>query len=195
MAMAELLAELERDAAGQVEALLSEADAEAERIASECAARLAARRAARLGEEEARLADDTARELRTTRRESSMVLLAARRRAIDRLLAAASARLGEPDWIERSAAGLDARLSAALLLAGDSAPTVIAEPALAERLRASPALAAAARVEALAGCGAGILVRAHGGAVDIDDLWRGRLDRLRPALEVDLANALAAEIR
>ncbi len=175
--------------------MLAAADAEAGRIASECAARLATRRAAHIGEEEQRLADESARELRATRRESVTSLLAARRRAIDRLLAAASERLGEPAWIERTTGDLDARLAAALALAGDGEATVVAEPALAAPLRASAALGPATRIESLAGCGAGFVVRTGGGAVEIDDLWRGRLERMRPALEVELANALEAVIR
>jgi vacuolar-type H+-ATPase subunit E/Vma4 len=195
MALADLLAELERDADAQIEAVVAEADAEAARVAGASARHLAARRDARLAEEQARLDADAARELRATRRETETALLVARRRALDRLFAAATRRLGEPAWIERSVEGLGERVAAALALAGDGEATVVIEPELGARLRALVAPRPEVRVEAREGTGAGFAVRARDGAVEVDDRWRSRLARLRPTLEIELARLLEEEFR
>jgi hypothetical protein len=189
VALAELLAELERRAAEESERLLAEADAEAARRAVAGAAASAAERRIRTATAGVELEAAVVRELATTRRETATAWLEAERRLVERVLSEAERRLALPEWIERSAAQLGDRLPAALALAGVDAETLEIEPAIAPRAEPHLDPSSRVRLEPISGTGAGFRVRTAGG-VEIDDCWRSRLARLRPELELELARRI-----
>ena len=193
MALAELLAELERVAAAESRRLLAEADAEAARRTADGAAAGFVERRARTAAAHAELEATLTRELAATRRETATAWLEAERRLLDEVFSEAERRLASPEWIERSASQLTVRLPAALALAGGEAAVVEIEPSLGARASRHLAASNGVRVELTTGSGAGFRVWTTGG-VEIDDRWRSRLERLRPELELEITRRLEAEV-
>jgi len=216
VALAELLAALERDGRAQEEQILAAARAAAARIAAEAAAARAARRAASLGAEESALRAAAAAELAAARRAADRAVLEARARLLARVFAAAAARLADPatqrrllrgtgDLGPQEASGLRGRLAEVLAL-GPPAPApapvpaaaaapAAAAPALAT-LRCAPAILAEVRAllaERLdiavvpdAAPLPGLRLESAGGTLVVDDSLGARLERLRPELAIEV---------
>jgi len=181
-----LLAALEREAAGQADALLAAARADADRITRDVEARLA--------RQQSEVLDARARELRgaaqgalgETQRAARKTALEARDRFLARVFEAARAMLPAALGSDAYRAALPGHVADALHAVGDE-PAVIHCP---ESLGDAVRTAVADRKQLVVTCDAaarpGVTVTTRDGAVVVDNTLEGRLERLRQRLAIQV---------
>jgi vacuolar-type H+-ATPase subunit E/Vma4 len=195
MALDDLLAALERDAAAQAAAARAEAHAAADRIAHETDARLAGRRRDVLDARAETLRAAAALVLGDVRRRTRGQVLAAREALLERLMDAARARLPEVARGTEYRAALPERLREALSYLGDEAAVVRCPSALAGTVRAALPVEARATVVPDDAVGSGFRAARADGGVEIDETLEARLADLRPRLVIEILRRLDAEAR
>lgn len=190
MALDELLAGLAREAAAEREALGASSRAEAARIVAAAHTRCAVERAAALGRLETERREKAAAEAARVRRATRHDVLEARGRFLDRVFAAATARLpragGEAEYL----ATLPRRLEMALACVGDAPAEIRCRPETADRLRKLSHGRAGLTVRADAEAPPGFRVVTADGALEVDATLEGELSRRRAALALELLPAL-----
>lgn len=185
MALEELLARLEREAETRGEAILEEARAEAERIEHEAARRVARRREERLDGRESEIREELEVELAAERRRARAAMLRARDHLLERVFAAAAARLeGSEDEAARRRS-LRRRLARVLAFVDGPAVVAVAPEAEAE-LRNALGGREDVNVALEPGLGAGFVVRSRDGRLEIDERLGARLRSARDPLAVDM---------
>ena len=192
MPLEHLLDALEREATAQAEALLAAARAEAATIARDADARLARRRSELLGSREEELRGAAAAALGEARRASRATALEARQRLLERVLAAARARLPEALGSAAYRAVLPEHIAQGLRAIGDQ-PTVIRCPEpLVPAVQAAVATRKDVSVRGDAKSGPGVTIATTDGAIEADNTLDGRLERLRTRLALEVLARLEA---
>jgi vacuolar-type H+-ATPase subunit E/Vma4 len=184
MALADLLAALEREAAAQAEARRAAARAAAAEIARSADERLERRRseAALARETELRRAAETA--LDEARRAARRSVLDARERLLERVFAAARGLLPEAMARDGYRAVLPRHVADALRAVGDQPAVVRCPDALGDAVRAALGPRRDVTVETDPAAPPGITAGTTDGAVAVDNTLPGRLDRARPRLAI-----------
>ncbi len=182
MPLDQLLAALQRDARAAADAITADAAREAERIVAAADAEVAAQRdaATRAALARARaVADQSVSEAaRAVRRE----VLVARDAMLERVFAAAVARLPEALGRADYLASLDARVAEALRCVGDAPAVVRASPQLEQPLRALRSAQPRLSLEVDRDGNAGFVLIANDGSVTVEDTLQSRMRRDRPSL-------------
>lgn len=135
MALAGLLDELTRRSEAEVAALRAAAGDEAGAIAAAATRRMAERRSAALGAREQTLRDAAEQAVAAAARDARRAELEARARLLDRVFAAAGARLPSAASSPAYLAGLPARLTEAIAYLGDQPGGLRCHPALVTAVR------------------------------------------------------------
>lgn len=185
MALADLIARLERDAQGQVEAIAQRAEEEVRAIEAETARGLAEATAQALAARRAELQATLQAELGQARRRSRADHLAARHALVVRILTRARALIDEAAATARYRDALPAHFESALsYLEGldvrvrcAAATEPLLRPLAAQRgvaLQVDPTL------------GPGFVAETRDGSVTIDNTLAARLGRIEPRLAIDL---------
>jgi vacuolar-type H+-ATPase subunit E/Vma4 len=190
MSLEHLLSALREDARVQAAALVEGAGREAQRLLDEAEAARARLRSERLDA----LARETGIASRSREAEARGAclgrVLEARQRMLDRVLAAAARRLREVSLGERYAVVLPFLLRGALSFAGDG-PSVVR---CAEELRSRVGQAVRGRAHVSVRpdprVTAGVVVEALDGSFAVDATLEGRLERLRPLLQIEIVRKL-----
>ncbi len=186
MALRELVLALERDALARITAVRDQAVAEAKQLQAEARARLAHRRATDLATRGAELSAAAAGALDAARREASARSLNARAEALEAILARARALLLATVPEAAMQAGIRRDLDAALAYVGAGDAVVRCSPGWAKMLKAAVTGRSGVRVEAGEGVGAGVIIRAPDGSIEIDATLENRLARLWPGIAIEL---------
>lgn len=192
MAIRELLRALEKDAEAKVTALRTAARAAADQLIVEATARLDRRRAEDLAAREAELRATASGAIETARQEATSRALVARGEVLDRVFTRARTLLTtlEPEMAFQATVRYE--IDAALLYLGASAAVVCCSPAWSPLLTRALRGRAGIRLEVSNDLGAGMIVRALDGRVEIDATLARRLDQLWPRLAIDLVRGLEA---
>lgn len=191
MGLEHLLEALERDADAQVEQLLAQARAEADRISTESAAALEQRRRETTSACDSARVQEVEHAVTLARREARRSILEARERLLERVFAAARAELPSAVVGPAYRASLPAALRGALSAVGGDHAVIRCPETLAPELeRARPRGSRAVPVEVDPAGGSGFRVASADGAVEVDDTLESRLDRLR----FDLARRVLAQL-
>lgn len=186
MALRELVLALERDALARITAVRDDATAEAGRVRAEARARLALRRATELATRGAELKAAAAGTLDVSRREGALRALTARADALEAILVRARKLLAATVPGRDVEAGIRRDLDAALAYTGASGVVVRCPSSWVPALQSALAGRAGVRVEEGEGVGAGVVVRAADGSVEIDATLENRLARLWPGIAIEL---------
>jgi vacuolar-type H+-ATPase subunit E/Vma4 len=186
MALPELVLALERDAQDRLTAVRAEAVAEADRMRTEASRELARRRATDLAARAAELKAAAAGAIDAARRDAALRSLAARAGALETILARARAMLAATVPDAGKEAGIRRNVDAALEYLGSTGAVVRCRPAWAPALRVALAGRANVRLEQSDSVGAGMVVLAGDGGVEIDATIDSRLTRLWPGLAIEL---------
>jgi vacuolar-type H+-ATPase subunit E/Vma4 len=190
MALDDLLAQLTWQAAEESGSRVAEARKAAEQARAATADRLARRRAQVLSDRESDLGRGVEQRLAEARRAGRGRLLQARRRCLDRVFAAAAARLAEAARRPAYRRALPAALETALACLGGRAAIVRCPPDLRDAAAAIVGGRPGITVEADAGAAPGFQVRAADGSMTIDESFEARLARLRPRLGIEILRRL-----
>lgn len=191
MGLEHLLEALERDADAQVEQLLAQARAEADRISTESAAAVEQRRRETTSARDSARVQEVEHAVTVARREARRSILEARERLLERVFAAARAELPAAVAGPAYRASLPAALRGALSAVGGDHAVIRCPETLAPELeRARPRGSRAVPVEVDPAGGSGFRVASADGAVEVDDTLESRLDRLR----FDLARRMLAQL-
>lgn len=175
MAFADLLGSLTRRAETEIAGLLATAQDEAARLRREADRRCADRSAAALRERTRAITADTERAVAEAVRLERQTELTARRRARDRVLAAARAQLAlTPDRADYRVS-LPARFAAAVAAIGGQPARVRCPPRLTPLLTPLTAGQANLRIEADPALSGGFRIAADDGRVIVDDTLEERL--------------------
>jgi vacuolar-type H+-ATPase subunit E/Vma4 len=187
-----LLAALRGEAEAQARQALADAEQEAARLRAASAARIAARRNAAVQARRRALRADDAGALAAATHEARAAVLTARERLVERVLAEARRLL--PAALDAPEAGpvVERLVVEALAYVPHGEAVVRCSPGLLERARAAAAGRSAVRVAADPDLPAGVLVRAADGSVAVDNTLGARLERLRPALAIEIVRGVEA---
>lgn len=190
MAIEQLIRALEADARGRAADVLREARAEARRIREEAAGREARRREEFLSrvEEEVRAGLDEV--VATARREARERALRSRANLLERIFEEAGARLPAAAGTDAYLDALPGRIDEASRYLPAGPAEVECPPALEGAVRAALEGRSGLRIEARREAAPGVRVRSADGRVTVDDTLTGRLERMRPELEIRLAARL-----
>lgn len=186
MPLEHLLNALERDATAQTESLLAAARAEVTTISRDADARLARLRNDFLGSREAELKGAAATALGEARRASRATALAARLRLLERVLAAARARLPAALASPAYRAALPQHVAQGLRAIGDEPAVIRCPELLAPAVQAAVATRPDVTVRADAASAAGVTITTTDGAIEADNTLDGRLERLRSRLALEV---------
>jgi vacuolar-type H+-ATPase subunit E/Vma4 len=192
MALEELLAILESEAASKVAAELASAAAEAERLTEESEARLVARRAAHRRTREAEVSLQAAVTLAHARHAARAELLVRRREMLDRVFAAASTQFSEIAGSAEFMTALARHFNEAHCYVGGGRVTVQCRPELESAVRALAGRHGLG-VELVCGGAWGIRLIDHETGIEIDNTLESRLERLRNRLAIELARMVEGD--
>jgi vacuolar-type H+-ATPase subunit E/Vma4 len=187
MAIEDLLAALESEAAREREALLAEARAEVERLRADAADRAARRRREIVGPRERALREQAEVALVEGRRQARAEVLEARRRLVERVLATLTARLNDVVSGPGYRSVLPTHVEEALAFAGDEPCAIRCPPAIAAVVRDVVASRPGVAVVEDPGAPPGITLEARDGALLVDNTLAGRLERLAPRIALEVA--------
>lgn len=180
MGLEHLLEALERDADAQVEQVLAQARAEADRITTESTAGLELRRRETTSARDRARVQEVEHAVTLARREARRSILEARERLLERVFASARTELPAAAASPAYRASLPAALHGALAAVGGAQAVIRCPETLAPDLeRARPCGAEAVPVNVDPATGSGFRVTSADGAVEVDDTLEGRLERLR----------------
>ena len=181
MGLEHLLEALERDAKAQIEQLLAQARAEADRLTTAGSEALERRRRdAGVVRERSRL-QEVEHAVTLARRAARRSVLEARERLLERVFAAACAELPATVASDAYLATLPAALAGALSAIGVEPAVIRCPKAISRELqRLVPAGRASVAVDT--GVGSGFRLTTTDGAVEVDETLEARLERLRPQL-------------
>lgn len=187
MALADLVARLERDAQARVDDIGARADAEVRDIEAAAARGVADAAKQRLGRLRAERLSTLARELAQARLRARAAELAAQRALVERIMARARESLAEVEASPRYVEAVPILLDEALAYVEGLEARVRCSPSTALVLRSS-ASRRDLRIEIDPSAGPGVTVEAVDGAlaVAIDNSLAARLGRLEPQLTIDL---------
>jgi vacuolar-type H+-ATPase subunit E/Vma4 len=190
--MQDLIRTLEREAEARSMAILDEARETAARMVEEAERELDRRVASRIDAREREWRRAAARRLSESRLGAAARVLTAREEFLRAVFARAAARLGEISASPRYATAARALFERALSFLPPAGVEVVCDP-LTARAIAPAAGEAGASVEARPDAAPGLLARATDGSVSIDATLGALLDRLRPALAMEIVARLEAE--
>jgi vacuolar-type H+-ATPase subunit E/Vma4 len=187
-----LLEALERDANAQVERLLGEARAEADRLTAAGIGSVERRRREAAALRERSRQQEVERAVTLARRDARRAVLESRACLVERVIAAARAELPAAASGPANRTRLPAAVASALMAVG-GAPAVIRCPArlASEMERLPPADGVSIVVDP--GAGSGFRLATADGAVEVDETLETRLERRRPELTRHLLARLEVE--
>lgn len=190
MPLDQLIAALGEDADAQAQSEVERARSEAARIAADARDEIVRRRAEALGRLEADLREETERELVDARRRSRRLVLGARQQLLDRVFAAAEARL--PHLLDQPAytAALPGELASALSYLGTDPATIHCSASMVGPIRALIAGWEGITVQPDDAVGSGFTAVSGDGYVTVDVTLDARLERLRPQLSLEVLREL-----
>lgn len=181
MGLEHLLEALERDASAQIEQVLAQARAEADRLTTAATETRERRRRDAQGARERSRLQEVEHAVTLARRSARRSVLEARERLLERVFTAARAELPAAAAGSAYRAALPVALTGALAAVGNEPAVISCPKALARELeRLCPANRASVEVDPAAGSGFRLVTA--DGAVEVDDTLEARLDRLRPIL-------------
>jgi len=186
MALRELVLALERDALARITAVRDEATNEAGRLRADARARLAHRRATDLATRGTELSAAAAGALDAARRDASARALTARAETLEAIRTRAREVLGSTLPEAELQPGIRRDLDAALAYLGAGGAVVRCSPGWTRTLKAALAGRPEVPVESGEGMGAGMVVRAIDGSVEIDATVENRLARLWSGIAIEL---------
>ena len=182
MALAGLLDELTRRSEAEVAALRAAAGDEVAAVAAAATRRLAERRNTTLGAREQTLRDAAERTVAAAARDARRAVLEARARLLDRVFAAAAARLPVAGSSPAYLAGLSARLTEAIAYLGDQPGGLRCHPALVTAVRRFTGNRPDLTTTSDSVVGTGFLLESADGRLAIDGTLEGALARERADL-------------
>lgn len=186
MAIEELLAALERDAAADREAILAEARAEVERIRTRTSERHARHWESFLEPREREWRRAAAVAVAQARRGVRGDVLAAQQRFLDRVFAEARARLSDAMLGEEYRRVLSVHVEETLAYLCDEPCLVRCPPPLEAPVRSIVASRKNVSVVVDPESPPGIVVESRDGAIAVNNTLEGRLERLAPILALEL---------
>jgi vacuolar-type H+-ATPase subunit E/Vma4 len=190
MALTELLRTLEAEAAERVEALLTGARADADKLRSDRGEVIAHRHAASLAAREGELRAAAARELEECRREATRQLLEARAEVLARIRRRAETLLAERLGDVSVSGALAGELERALGYLGEAPAVVEGPPAVLEELRRRLGDRPELVLEATPAQRPRLVARAVDGSLSVDAAPASRLAGAWPRLAIQLASRL-----
>jgi vacuolar-type H+-ATPase subunit E/Vma4 len=190
MAIAELIAELERQGESEAERVIAHARADAERRITEARARADQREAAWREPEAKRLEEATRRVLADARRAANQEVLRARQQLLDRVLEMARRRLNSVGDEPAFRTALPALVREALVYLERDEVVIRCAPALVEWVTPLIEGRAGASVVGDSAVGPGVVVESRDGKVTVDNTMGARLDRLAPILALDIVRRM-----
>lgn len=194
MALAQLIAALERGAEEEVRRIQEEADAEVARLGEEVRARLDGRRARERARLQERLRGETELRLSAARLEGRRRVLAARDGMLKRVLEAARGRLQEALADPRYAETLPSALEQALgFLPGGG--VLLCSPEIAQVVRQSLGGSADVEVCPELNAGTGFTVTSADESLCVDGTLEARLAAAWPELSMHIAGLVEKEAR
>jgi len=182
MGLEHLLEALERDANAQIDQLLAQARAEANRITAAATAALAQRRGTATDARERTRRREVEQAVTRARRTARRSVLEARERLLERVFAAARGELPAAAAGPGYRAGLPAALDGALAAVGHEQVVIRCPEALARDLEQLRPESESVSVVVDPATGSGFRLTTADGAVEVDATLESRLDRLRPEL-------------
>lgn len=186
MALDRLVAALESEADAEAQGIVARARAEASAIRARSEKELADRRDAARTDREAEQRATVELALVNVRRDARRIVLEARQRLLDRVLAAARARF--PDTLRTPVyrSGLPGQLGQALGCLGGRKGVLEVHPLIADQLRASLGAGASVELRSDAGVGSGFRLRSADGTLEVEATLESELARqaARVALEI-----------
>jgi len=188
MALADLIARLEQDAASQVEAIRRKAGDEVRAIEVAAEQALSARRAAHVGRRRAERQAALRRQLAEARRSARAHELEARHALLARVMDRARTLLSDAAGTPAYQHALPAHLDEALSYLEGVACRVRCPSSCAAPLGAAAARHQGVSVEVDESIGPGFIVEALDGSVSIDNTLPARLSRVEGRLAVELLN-------
>jgi vacuolar-type H+-ATPase subunit E/Vma4 len=191
MALDDLIARLDRDGARRVAELRAKADAEAGALLAQAAVASGEHREAELARRRVARQALLGAELAEARQRARADRLRAQRERLAQIFARARALMPSFAASPGYAAALPGHLEEALRFVEGLAVEVACAPAFAPLVRALVQARPGATLREDAALAPGVLVSAADGSVFIDATLPARLSELEPALEVELARALA----
>ena len=192
MALPDLIARLEQEAHGRVEAIQREADAEVQAIESEAARAVDDAMIRHLEHEHAGRRAVRERELTGARRNARARELEAQHALLARVAARARSLLHEAAAASAYGAVLPRHLDEALSFLHGLHPRVRCQAAFVPILAPAIAHHEDATLDVDETIGPGIIAEASDGSVAVDNTLAARLTRVEPALAVELARRLCA---
>ena len=184
--MQELIETLEREAEARSESILAEAREAAARLEEDAEHELERRIEARIEVQARQLRREAGARVATARRAAEERVLTARAELLGIVFERAATRLaGIPD-APRYAAAAPRQLERVLSFLPRAGVEVVCDPATA-RAVGPVAARTEARIDARPGAAPGILARATNGSVSVDATLGALLERLRPALAMEIA--------
>lgn len=186
MALPDLIARLEQDAAKEVQAIAGRADADVAAVRAATDRAIAEASASHLEAEHGRRQAAEERELVVARRRARAAELEARHALVARILARARALLPEAARSAAYRAALPAHVEEALSYVEGLRPRVRCQASFAPVLRPLVARHEGAKLVVDESVGPGVMVDAGDGAVTVDNTLAGRLSRIESRLAVEL---------
>jgi vacuolar-type H+-ATPase subunit E/Vma4 len=186
MALDRLVTALETEAEAEAQAILAKARAEASAIRERCEKELADRRDAARTDREAEQRATVELALVSVRRDARRIVLEARQRLLDRVLAAARTRFPETLRAPAYRSGLPGQLAQALGCLGGRKGVLEVHPLIADQLRASLGSGSSVELRSDAGAGSGFRLRSADGTLEVEATLESELARqaARVALEI-----------
>lgn len=190
MALADLIARLEADAATRVTAVRAQAAAEVRALEDEATRVAAEESAARLEARRVALERELQREFAQTRQRFRAEALTAQRALVARIFERAQALVPEVGRSEAYLASVGAHALEALSFLEGLRPVVRCSPEVAAALLPLVQGRKDVLVRAEPGAAPGVLVEAADGSVQVDNTLAARLTRLEPQLTIDFLREL-----
>jgi vacuolar-type H+-ATPase subunit E/Vma4 len=178
MALAELLAALEREAEARLAGELATATAEAAAIAGTARARLEQRRVEELAHAMARHRAEAEQQWSHASRAAERSVLASREALLERVLTRVRQRLSDPQPLGEADAALTAMVMDAMAYAGSEPVEIRAAPGLCERITRAVGTRPGLTVRPDPTVGAGSIVTTQDGRLTVDASLAGRLTAL-----------------
>jgi vacuolar-type H+-ATPase subunit E/Vma4 len=191
MALSDLIARLEEDAARETQAIVERADAEVRAIRAATERAIADASAERLEGQRIERAANRDRDLARTRRDARAEELRARHALLARILDRARALAPETGASESYQRVLPSHLEEALSYVRGLRPRVRCQSAVASVLRPVAAQHDGAEIVIDDAVGPGVVVEAADGSVVVDNTLAARLARIEPKLAVELLAELS----
>ena len=186
MSASDLDSELRRAAHETAESILNAARTDSERVTSESERAIEGRRRELMEHKEAEHGASARRAIAAERHAAMRAVLMARTQVVDRVLESARALLPDAAMDDRYLTDLGAELGEALKFVDGDDAVVRCSPSLEPAVRKALSSRPRVQVEREEDMGTGFIVVGGGGSVLVDGQLETRIDRLAPALAIEI---------